>query len=165
MADDIRNPQSGGTTLQAPRPATPPTDQDRAVRTDKNNRKLALGGILGLVAVAGTIAGLAATNSSPPAPRLLGTFSAVGTRASAPFRVPSSGPVTARYSYSCAAGSASHGFAAALINPSRREIDPIARTTGTSGTRSVTLHPAQPGGSYQVGATSPCPYRVSVYAP
>jgi|HubBroStandDraft_2_1064218.scaffolds.fasta_scaffold28863_2 hypothetical protein len=164
MADDIRSSQSGGTTLQAPRPKTPEPAYDRPVKTGNNNRKLALGGILGLAAVAGIITGFAATNNSPPASRLLGSFSGVGTHASAPFRVPS-GPVTARYSYACPAGSGSHGFASALINTSRREIVPIARTSGTSGASSVTLHPAHPGGGYQIGTTSPCPYRVSVYAP
>ncbi len=165
MAHESRSPQGGGTTAQAARPATPVSTHDRPVRTSNVNRKAALGGILGLLAVAGIVTGFAVSNSSsPPAPRLLGTFSSVGTHASLPFTVPS-GPVTARYSFSCPAGSGSHPFLAALINSNRTDIVPIARTAGTSGTHSVTLHPAQPGGTYQVGASSPCPYRVSVYAP
>jgi hypothetical protein len=164
MAHETRSSQGGGTTAQANRPATPVSSYDRPVRTSGVNRKVALGGIAGLLALGGIITGLAVSNSSPPAPRLLGTFSGVGTRASATFTVPS-GTVTARYSYACPAGSGSHAFAAALINSSRTEIDPIARTVGTGGTRTVTLHPSTPGGTYQIGATSACPYRVSVFAP
>jgi hypothetical protein len=163
MAQESRHPQSRGSTAEATRPATPVSTYDRPVQTRKNNRKLGLGLILALLAVGGIVTGFAVSNA-PTTPRLLGTFSGVGTRASVPFTVPS-GPVTARYSFSCPAGSGSHPFAAALINSNRTEIDPIARAVGTGGSRSVTLHPAHPGGSYQVGATSPCPYRVSVYAP
>jgi hypothetical protein len=165
MAHESRSSQGGGTTAQAPRSATPVSTYDRPVRTSNVNRKAALGVILGLLAVVGIVTGFAVSNSSsPPAPRLLGTFSGIGTHASLPFTVPS-GPLTARYSFSCPAGSGSHPFLAALINSNRTDIVPIARTAGISGTHSVTLHPAHPGGSYQVGASSPCPYRVSVYAP
>src|ERR1700722_14761242 len=165
MAHESRSSQSGGTTAQASRPATPASTYDRPVQTSNVNRKAALGGILALLAVGGIVTGLAVSNSSsPPPPRLLGTFSSVGTHASLPFTVPS-GPVTAKYSFACPAGTGSHPFLAALINSSRTDIVPIARTAGTGGTHSVTLHPADPGTSYQVGASSPCPYRVSVYAP
>lgn len=164
MAHESRNPQSRGTTAEAPRPATPASTYDRPVQT-KNNRVIALGVILGLLAVVGIVTGFAVSNSSTPAaPRLLGTFGGTGTLASPPFTVPS-GPVTAHYSFACPAGSGSHPFAAALINSNRTEIVPIARTVGTGAAHAVALHPAHPGGSYQIGATSPCPYRVSVYAP
>jgi hypothetical protein len=164
MAHESRSSQSRGTTAEAPRPAAPMSAYDGPVRTSNNNRKLALGIILGLLAVVGIVTGFAVSNSGTPAQRLLSSFSGVGTRASAPFTVPS-GPVTAKYSFSCPAGAGSHAFAAALINSNRTEIDPIARGVGASsgGTRSVTLHPAHPGGTYQVGASSPCPYKVSVY--
>jgi hypothetical protein len=165
MAHESRSSQGGGTTAQATRPATPVSTYDRPVQPGGINRKAALGGILGLLAVGGIVTGFAVSNSSsPPPPRLLGTFSSVGTHASLPFTVPS-GPLTAKYSFSCPAGSGSHSFLAALINSNRTDIVPIARTAGTSVAHSVTLHPAHPGTSYQLGASSPCPYRVSVYSP
>src|SRR5215475_10779225 len=104
MAHESRNPQSGGSTMHASRPAPPAPPYGQPVRTSSPNRKLGLGLIAGFLAIAGIVTGLAVANK-PSTPvgaqagsKLVATFSGVGRQASAPFKVPS-GTVTARYAF------------------------------------------------------------------
>jgi hypothetical protein len=167
-------------TYQTPQPSyqTTPTRTYEAPPRPNNNKKFALFGILGLLALGGIIAGLAASNSSTPrAPvairpivphharhvpvsttgRLVSSVAGTGVRHSSPFTV--TGPVTARYSYRCSSGS--HPFTTALATSSRSVV-PIATSTsaGTSGT--VTVHP-KVGSKYYLAGSSVCPYHVSAY--
>jgi hypothetical protein len=161
-----------------------PREEPRPVaHKPKRNRNL-LFGVLGLVAVAGIIAGLTASRgtSTPTAAirphvpirhipahapvnhptttrRLIGTLNSTGSRTSGNFVVPSS-TATAHYSYTCPAGTGASSFNAQLSNGSNSQI--IARTSGTSGSQFVTVHP-NAGGTYHISAQSRCPYRVQVY--
>jgi hypothetical protein len=158
-----------------------PRQEPRTVaHKPKRNRNI-LFGILGLLAVAGIITGLTASRgtSNPTAAirrvpirhapvhapvnngtrRLLGTLNSTGSRTSGNFVVPS-GTVTAHYSYACPAGTGASSFNAQLSSGSNNQT--IARTSGTSGSQFVTVHP-NAGGTYHISAQSRCPYRVQIY--
>jgi hypothetical protein len=174
-------PQATRTTTQTqtsqPRQATP-TRTYEAPRKN-NNKKFALFGILGLLAVGGIITGFAVSGSSTPTvptairplpgharhlPASTSTLHRVafvngtGVSASKPFKV--TGPVTANYSFRCSTGS--HPFTAALAQ-SRAKVLPFVSTTGTGRTGSVSVPGAKVGSTYFLGASSACPYHVSVY--
>jgi hypothetical protein len=161
-------------TPEASRQAAPARTYD-APRESKNGKRMALFGILGLVALGGIIAGFAASNSSPTVPaaippipahhaaasrgHLVASVSGTGVRYSAPFKVTSSA-VTTTYTYRCTSGS--HPFVAALAQ-SRTNITPITTTTGTGASHTATVHPKSVGSFYRVAASSTCPYHVSVF--
>jgi hypothetical protein len=146
----------------------------------KSNKKFALFGVLGLAALAGIIAGFAATNNStPPAAaihrplptharvpsgRLLQNFSGTGGKLSPQFTATHS-PLTVRWSYVCGAGTGTHRFSAGLVAVNGKDTQLIANTTGTGAGSITTVHPRYVGSKYQIGATSTCPYNVKVYAP
>jgi len=128
---------------------------------------VALFGILGILALGGIIAGLVASNNSgsPTVPaatsrgHLVASVSGTGVKYSAPFKVTHS-PVTATYSYRCAAGN--HGFIAALAQ-SRSNITTITSTRGRGIARTVSVRPTSVGSFYRLAASSACPYHVSVF--
>jgi hypothetical protein len=153
-------------TPQASRQAAPARTYDAPPKS-RNNRLIALLGIVGLLALGGLIAGLTASyNHSPTVPaaatsrgHLVASVSGTGVKVSAPFKVTRS-PVTARYSYRCTTGT--HPFVAALA-VSRANVTPITSTRGTGGSRVATVFPRSVGSFYRVAASSPCPYHVSVF--
>jgi hypothetical protein len=159
-------------------PAAQPTRTYDAPPRPNNNKKFALFGILGLLAVGGIIAGLAASNSSTPTvpaairpiphhaarhvpvstTHRVASINGTGVTASRPFRV--TGPVTANYSYKCKSGS--HPFTAGL-GRSRTNVLPFVSTHGTGGSNTVSVPGARVGSTYTLGADSTCPYHVSVF--
>jgi hypothetical protein len=179
----------GGTMTAEPQTRTyQTTGAQPPARAPKNRtRPLVIGGLAGLVALGGIVAGFAASNN--PAPTLTpgaGAIRHVPVQ-HAPARVPvtgarhllasvggaggarvshsftaSSNTVVAHYAYSCSAGQGSSRFGAGLVGTSGGGNQLIANTTGTSGTRWVTLHAAA-GHTYRLTAGSACPFRVTVY--
>ena len=175
--------ESGARATMTAEPQTQ-TYQTGAPQTQQNKkgRIFILAGLGALVALGGVIAGLAATNNSAPtlgsirhvpvrhiparvpagtagARHLLVSVGGTGARVSPAFVSPS-GTVVAHYTYSCSAGQGSSRFGAGLVGNGANQV--IANTTGTSGSRWVTLHPTS-GKAYRIAAGSACPFRVSVY--
>jgi hypothetical protein len=152
-------------------------DEPRTASRKSGGKRTILigGGLLALVALAGIIAGVAASNN--PAPRtaairhvpvapashLVGTFDSVGPGNSAGFVMPTSS-ATAHYTYTCAAGAAPAAFRAGLLNATGTDTEVIATTMGTKGSGTVALHPKYPGTTYHIAADSTCPYRIQVYS-
>jgi hypothetical protein len=153
-------------TPQGSRQAEPTRTYD-APRKSRGGKLIALLGIIGLLALGGIIAGLAASfnHSTPAVPtaasrgHLVASVSGTGLRYSGPFKVTRT-PVTTTYSYRCSSGT--HPFIAAMA-VSRTNITPITNTRGTGATHTTTVYPRSLGSFYRVAASSPCPYHVSVF--
>lgn len=139
-------------------------------RPPRHHLPLKIAGIIGLLLLAGLIAGLVvshplATTRAPVAARALSSFGAHGSAVSPNFTVPSS-PVTSSYGYRCPAG-VSGRFTASLANAAGSDIQSIVNTTATSVSGAATLHPHQIGGLYHVAVTAPagCAYRINTSVP
>jgi hypothetical protein len=150
-------------------------------------RRYAPVAVLGLLALGGLIAGLAATSggSSPARPpaavrpsphpsvtgasafptttaHLLERFEFVGPSNSGGFAVPSSS-VASYYMYKCP-GRNPNGFYVAMINANGSDKQTIAKTAGHIASGSVVLHPRYPGSTYHLAIRTDCVYRIRVYA-
>lgn len=143
-------------------------------RPKKNHLPLKIAGLLGILALAGLIAGLVVSHNppstpahvaAPPVARQLSTFGSTQPGTSPPFGVPSS-PVKSTYGYSCPAGTSGR-FIASLVSANGADSQTIANTSGPSGSGAATLHPHQVGSNYHVRVTSPagCGYRVNTGIP
>jgi len=148
-------------------------------RRKGGNKKIALLGILGLLAVAGIITGFAASNSSSspvaavhrtvphvpaahsstPSYRVLTTFNGSWTKTSATFTV--TNPSAAHWGFNCASGT--HSFSASMATTSGADRIPIVSTSGTRNTGTVILHPSSTGTPYKITASSACPFSIRVY--
>jgi len=91
---------------------------------------------------------------------LLATFTGVGARTSAPFRV--TNPAFVHFGYRCASGS--HSFSASMATTSGGNHQSIASTSGTGTSQATTVHPNATGSSYKISASSACPYFIRVYS-
>ena len=116
----------------------------------------------------------AATASAPPSPtaaavaapkRVLIRFTGSGIENSAPFNV-GSGPLTVRYSYSCASFGQAGNFQADLLygNQSSLSSDdqPVANDLAMSGAATTTVYPQDPGRDYYLSVNSECSWRIRV---
>jgi hypothetical protein len=152
---------------QARERAAPPLEH----RPPKSHLPLKIAGLVGVLLLAGLIAGLVASNTptptstSPPAVHTVFKFGAHGPAVSPNFVVRSS-PVTSSYSYRCPAGVAGR-FTANLMRSVGTDSHTIVDTTAPSLSGSTTLHPAHVGSLYHVAATAPagCGYQINTVAP
>jgi hypothetical protein len=136
-------------------------------RESRRSRLPIFVGLLGVVALGGLIAGLVvshtpSTPSTPtaaptaaPTTRILSSFTSRGDASAPSFATPSS-PITARYTYSCPAGTTGH-FVARFETAAGSAIRTIVDSAALSGSGATTVHaPPPPVGS---------PYHVAVIAP
>jgi len=139
----------------------PPRGTHRARR---RSRLPIILGLLGVLALAGLIAGLVvshtpSTSTAPVTPRLLSTFTAKGSATSPTFVAPS-GSVTTSYGYRCPAGTTGH-VVAQVETTTGSDIHTIVNSTALSGSGTKMMHLANVGSSYHVAVTAPagCGYQ------
>ncbi len=164
-----RGAAQGTTTMsreERTRGAPPRTEY----REPHRSRLPIIAGLLGILALAGLIAGLVVshTPSTPtaaaaPTTRTLSTFSSRGDASAPSFTTPST-PLTAHYSYTCPAGTTGH-FVARFETAAGSAIRNIVSSTALtgSGATTVTAPPPPVGSPYHVAVIAPsggCTYRI-----
>jgi hypothetical protein len=154
------------TREERPREGTPHTGYQEPHRS----RLPIIAGLLGILALAGLIAGLVVSHtpstptvSTAPTTRTLSTFTARGDASASSFTTPST-PLTAHYSYSCPAGTTGH-FVARFETAAGSAIRNIVSSTALtgSGATTVTAPPPPVGSPYHVAVSAPsggCTYHI-----
>ncbi len=155
-----RAPARGSTTTMSREERTREAAPRTEYREPRRSRLPIILGLLGVLALAGLIAGLVvshtpSTPTAAPTTRTLSTFTSRGDASAPSFTTPST-PITAHYSYTCPAGTTGH-FVARFETAAGSAIRNIVSSTALSGSGATTVTaPPPPVGS---------PYHVAVIAP